>query len=112
MAIEIQSFSKSHGFTGLRCGFSVFPEELMVFSQSGEEVPLIKLWSRRNANYTNGVSYVVQRGAEATYSRKGKTEMQELISYYRRNTSLIRNQLMSEGFKVYGGIDYKNRFFR
>ena len=71
VAIEIRSYSKSAGFTGLRCGFSVFPQELLVHTQMGEKVPLIKLWSRRNANYTNGVSYVVQRGAEATYSRKG-----------------------------------------
>ena len=112
VAIEIQSFSKSHGFTGLRCGFSVFPEELIVFSQSGEAVPLIKLWSRRNANYTNGVSYPVQRGAEATFSRKGKAEMQQLITYYKRNTTLIRNQLLLEGFKVYGGVDSPYVWFK
>lgn len=112
VAIEIQSFSKSHGFTGLRCGYSVFPEELTVFSQSGEEIPLIKLWSRRNANYTNGVSYLVQRAAEATYTRKGKVEMQDLVAYYRRNTALIRSQLLSEGYKVYGGVDSPYVWFR
>lgn len=112
VAIEIQSFSKSHGFTGLRCGFSVFPEELIVYSQTGERVPLQQLWSRRNANYTNGVSYVVQRGAEATFSRKGKVQKQELITYYKRNTSLIRKQLINESFKVYGGIDSPYVWFK
>lgn len=112
VAVEIQSFSKSHGFTGIRCGFSVFPEELIVHSQYGGNVALNKLWSRRNANYTNGVSYIVQRGAEATYSRKGKAEMQQLIAYYKRNTTLIRNQLLREGLTVYGGIDSPYVWFK
>jgi LL-diaminopimelate aminotransferase len=81
VAIEIRSYSKTAGFTGLRCGYSVFPSELLVYTLNGEKVPLIKLWSRRNANYTNGVSYVVQRGAEALYTRKGKAEVQELVNY-------------------------------
>jgi LL-diaminopimelate aminotransferase len=105
VAVEVRSYSKTAGFTGLRCGYSVFPQELIVYTKMGEEVPLIKLWNRRNANYTNGVSYIVQRGAEAIYSRKGKTETQELVNYYLTNVSLIRNELKSLGFKVYGGIN-------
>lgn len=103
VAIEIRSYSKTAGFTGLRCGFSVFPPELMVHTMMGDVVPLIKLWSRRNANYTNGVSYVVQRAAEATYTRKGKTEVQELVQYYLDNAALIRKELKASGLKVYGG---------
>ena len=103
VAIEIRSFSKTAGFTGLRCGFSVFPPEITVHNMMGEGFPLIKLWSRRNANYTNGVSYVVQRGAEAIYSRKGKAEVRELVNYYLSNASLIRKELLSMGLKVYGG---------
>jgi LL-diaminopimelate aminotransferase len=78
VAIEIRSFSKTAGFTGLRCGFSVFPPEITVHNMMGEGFRLIKLWSRRNANYTNGVSYVVQRGAEAIFSRKEKLKHRNL----------------------------------
>ncbi len=103
VAIEIRSYSKSAGFTGLRCGFSVFPPELLVYSQIGEKVPLYKLWSKRKANYTNGVSYIVQRGAEATFTRKGKTEVQELVQYYMTNANYIRQELKAAGLKTYGG---------
>lgn len=112
VAVEIRSFSKTAGFTGLRCGFSVFPKELNVFTRMGESVPLLKLWSRRNANYTNGVSYIVQRGAEAIFSRKGKQEIQELIKYYMRNAGLIRQQLHEEGLYVYGGISSPYVWFK
>jgi len=112
VAIEIRSYSKSAGFTGLRCGYSVFPLELQVYTKLGENVPLIKLWSRRNTNYTNGVSYIVQRGAEAVYSRKGKAETQELVNYYLTNASLIRNELLSLGFEVYGGISSPYVWFK
>ena len=104
VAVEIRSFSKSAGFTGLRCGYSVFPLELIVYTKMGEEASLNKLWNRRIANYTNGVSYVVQRAAEALYTRKGKNETQELVNYYLTNATLIRNELISIGFKVYGGV--------
>ncbi len=112
VAVEIRSYSKSAGFTGLRCGFSVFPQELLVYTRMGEKVPLIKLWSRRNANYTNGVSYIVQRGAEATYSRKGKAEVQELVNYYLTNASVIRNELTNAGLKVFGGISSPYVWFK
>lgn len=112
VAIEIRSFSKTAGFTGLRCGFSVFPSELIVYTQMGDEVPLIKLWNRRITNYTNGVSYVVQRAAEAVYSKKGKSETKELVDYYLTNALLIRNELKSEGFEVYGGINSPYVWFK
>jgi len=112
VAVEVRSYSKTAGFTGLRCGYSVFPPELLVFTKMGEEVPLIKLWSRRNANYTNGVSYIVQRGAEAIYSRKGKAEIQELVNYYLTNASLLRNELLAMGFEVYGGVSSPYVWFK
>ena len=112
VAIEIRSFSKTAGFTGLRCGYSIFPQELMVYTKMGEEVPFIKLWSRRNANYTNGVSYIVQRGAEAIYSRKGKAEVQELVNYYLANAALIRKELIAAGFEVYGGVSSPYVWFK
>jgi len=112
VAIEIRSYSKTAGFTGLRCGYSVFPQELMVYTKIGENVPLIKLWSRRNANYTNGVSYIVQRGAEAIYSRKGKIETQELVNYYQTNATMIRNELLSLGLEVYGGVSSPYIWFK
>ena len=112
VAVEVRSYSKTAGFTGLRCGYSVFPHELLVYTKMGEEVPLIKLWSRRNANYTNGVSYVVQRGAEAVYSRKGKAEIQELVNYYQTNASMLRKELISMGYEVYGGISSPYVWFK
>ena len=112
VAIEIRSYSKTAGFTGLRCGFSIFPQELMVYSQMGEKVPFIKLWSRRNANYTNGVSYIVQRGAEAIYSRKGKNEVKDLVNYYLSNAGIIRNELLNAGLEVYGGISSPYVWFK
>lgn len=112
VAIEIRSFSKSAGFTGLRCGFSIFPKELIVHTRLGESVQLMKLWSRRNANYTNGISYIVQRGAEAIFSRKGQQEIHQLIHYYMNNTRMIREQLIESGLKVYGGINSPYVWFK
>lgn len=112
VAVEVRSFSKTAGFTGLRCGFSVFPKELIVYTLNGDPVPLIKLWSRRNANYTNGVSYIVQRGAEAIFSKKGKAEVNELIEYYLTNAKIIRDELIRSGLKVYGGISSPYVWFK
>ena len=78
----------------------------------GEKVPFIKLWSRRNANYTNGVSYIVQRGAEAIYSRKGKNEVKELVNYYLSNAGIIRQELLDAGLEVYGGISSPYVWFK
>ncbi|MHB9056600.1 MAG: LL-diaminopimelate aminotransferase [Paludibacteraceae bacterium] len=105
VAIEVRTFSKMAGFTGLRCGYAVFPQELNVYTKYGESVPLVKLWKRRNSYYTNGVSYIVQRGAEAIYSTEGKKEVKDLINYYMVNAGMIRNELLSIGYEVYGGIN-------
>lgn len=104
VAVEIRSYSKTAGFTGLRCGYTIFPPELTVYTQEGEKIPLIKLWARRNANYNNGVPYIIQRGAEALYSRKGKKEVKELVGYYLENAAIIRKRLTKLGFEIYGGI--------
>ena len=105
VAIEVRTFSKMAGFTGLRCGYAVFPQELTVYTKQGESIPLVKLWSRRNSYYTNGVSYVVQRAAEAIYSPQGKKEINERIDYYMENAGMIRNELLSLGYEVNGGIN-------
>lgn len=72
VVVEVRTYSKLAGFTGLRCGYAVFPNELTVYTQEGESIPLVKLWNRRNSYYTNGVSYIVQRAAEAIYLSKEK----------------------------------------
>ncbi|NDV47235.1 LL-diaminopimelate aminotransferase [Paludibacter sp. 221] len=103
VAIEVRSYSKIAGFTGLRCGYTVCPSELNAYTLTGESIPFINLWSRRNANYNNGVPYIVQRGAEAIYSRKGKKEVKELVDYYLNNAAFIRCELLRKGLKVFGG---------
>ncbi len=112
VAVEVKSYSKTAGFTGLRCGYTIFPAELTVYTQLGEKVPIIKLWSRRNANYTNGVPYIIQRGAEAVYSRKGKKEVNELVDYYLQNSMIIRDRLIKLGFQVFGGINSPYVWFK
>jgi len=112
VAVEIRSYSKTAGFTGLRCGFTVIPTELIVHTKMGEKVTLNKLWNRRKANYTNGVSYIVQRGAEATYTKKGKVEVAELVNYYMTNAKMIRKELINCGLEVYGGVNSPYVWFR
>lgn len=99
-AIEFRSFSKTAGFTGTRCAFTVVPKEL----KSGD-VSLNQLWNRRQSTKFNGVSYPVQRAAEAVYSPEGQREIRENIAYYHKNASIIRNGLAQAGFEVYGGVN-------
>jgi LL-diaminopimelate aminotransferase len=105
VAIEVRSFSKTAGFTGLRCSYTVVPKELIAYTLMGDKIPLNKLWLRRQTTYFNGNSYVVQRGAEATYTRKGKKQTADLIEYYLTNAGIIRNELKKLGFTLYGGIN-------
>ncbi len=105
VAIEVRSFSKSAGFTGLRCSYTVVPKDLIAYTQMGDKIQLNKLWLRRQTTYFNGNSYVVQRGAEATYSRKGKKQVAELVQYYLTNANIIKNELQKLGFQTYGGIN-------
>jgi LL-diaminopimelate aminotransferase len=99
-AIEFRSFSKTAGFSGTRCAFSVIPKELTF-----EGVSLNKLWDRRQSTKMNGVSYVVQRGAEAVYSDEGMREVRENIEYYLNNAKIIKTGLENAGFEVYGGVN-------
>ncbi|MDR0370901.1 MAG: LL-diaminopimelate aminotransferase [Prevotellaceae bacterium] len=105
VAVEIHSYSKCAGFTGLRCGYSVFPAELQVYAKTGEKIALLDLWTKRNANYTNGVPYIIQRAAEALYSKKGQREVDETVSQILSNAALIKETLTSRGLKVWGGVD-------
>jgi LL-diaminopimelate aminotransferase len=105
VAIEFRSFSKSAGFTGTRCAFTVVPRELKGTGPEGKQVDLHRLWSRRHSTKFNGVSYVVQRGAAATYSKDGKRQIRETIDFYMRNAALLRVGLENAGIRVYGGVD-------
>src|SRR6185503_1533937 len=89
-AIEFRSFSKNGGFTGTRCAFTVVPKSLNAFTKSGEAKPLHPLWSRRMTTKFNGVSYIVQRAAEALYSPEGKAQVAELIKHYLGNAEVLR----------------------
>lgn len=99
-AVEFRSFSKTAGFTGTRCAFSVIPKELKFGG-----VSLNKLWDRRQSTKMNGVSYIVQRGAEAVYSEDGMRGVKENINYYLNNAKIIKDGLAKAGFEVYGGVN-------
>ena len=102
-AIEFRSFSKNAGFTGTRCAFTVVPRGLMGQTSTGEQVELRGLWNRRQSTKFNGVSYIVQRGAEAVYSADGQRQVKGLIDFYMENAAIIRCELTAAGFEVYGG---------
>jgi len=102
-AIEFRSFSKNAGFTGTRCAFTVVPRGLMGQTSTGEQVELWGLWNRRQSTKFNGVSYIVQRGAEAVYSADGQRQVKALIDFYMENAAIIRRELTAAGFEVYGG---------
>lgn len=102
-AIEFRSFSKNAGFTGTRCAITVVPRGLMGTAANGEAVELWTLWNRRQCTKFNGVSYIVQRGAEAVYSPEGQAQVKALISFYMENAAIIRRELTAAGLQVYGG---------
>ena len=104
-AIEFRSFSKTAGFTGIRCAYIVIPEELNGRDSGGDLVPVSKLWARRTNTKFNGISYPVQRGAEAIYSAAGAKEVQANIDYYMANASLIKDGLSAAGFTTFGGVN-------
>ncbi|MEG3437457.1 LL-diaminopimelate aminotransferase [Pannus brasiliensis CCIBt3594] len=104
-AIEFRSFSKNAGFTGTRCAFTVFPRTLTAKANDGSDVNLWQLWNRRQSTKFNGVSYIVQRGAEAVYSEDGQAQIKELVRFYLENARIIREQLTLAGLQVYGGVN-------
>ncbi|MGH9360743.1 MAG: aminotransferase class I/II-fold pyridoxal phosphate-dependent enzyme, partial [Thermoanaerobaculia bacterium] len=103
-AIEFRSFSKTAGFTGTRCAFTVVPKDLKGRGRDGEAIPLHGLWSRRQSTKFNGVAYIVQAAAAAVYSPEGKAQVGELIGYYRENARVIREGLSGAGYQVHGGL--------
>ena len=105
VAIEFKSYSKTAGFTGVRCAYVVIPHTVKGHTQSGEEVELNKLWNRRTCTKFNGVSYIVQRAAEATYSKEGKKQIKENIQSYLENAKIIKDGLEEAGFTTYGGVN-------
>ncbi len=102
-AIEMRSFSKRAGFTGLRCAYTVVPRELTGTAAGGERVSIRDLWARRQATKFNGVPYVVQRAAEAVFSPEGRKQTGEQVSYYMGNAGVLRQGLGAAGFRVFGG---------
>ena len=103
VAIEFKSYSKSAGFTGIRCGYTVIPKELNGYTKKGESINLNKLWNRRQSTKTNGVSYITQRGAEAVYTKEAQQQIKENIEYYMNNTKNIKEGLEKVGLKTFGG---------
>lgn len=106
-AIEFHSFSKTAGFTGNRCAYTVVPKELIRENQS-----LNAMWNRRHTTKFNGVPYVIQRGAEAIYSPEGKLQVRNTIAFYQHNAQIIRDGLIEAGLEVYGGINSPYIWFR
>lgn len=102
-AIEFRSFSKTAGFTGVRCGYTIIPNELKVNSISGERVALNGIWDRRQCSKFNGASYISQRGAEAVFSAEGQKQIRATIDYYMANARIIRQSLQGFGLQVFGG---------
>lgn len=103
VAVEFHSFSKTAGFTGIRCGYTVVPKELTVATLTGERIPLNHLWNRRQCTKFNGTSYISQRAAEAIYTPEGKEQVRATIEYYMNNARTMYNTLTDLGLEVYGG---------
>ena len=103
VAVEFRSFSKTAGFTGTRCAFTVVPRECRAYTSDGEAVNLQPMWNRRHSTKFNGVSYPVQRAAEAVYSPEGKKQVRELSDYYLGNAAVIRKNMEALGFTCIGG---------
>ncbi len=99
-AIELRSFSKNAGFTGMRLGFTVVPKELKC-----GQVSLHSMWARRHGTKFNGAPYIVQRAGEAVYSQEGKAQLKEQVAYYMNNAGTIKEGLTSAGYQVYGGVN-------
>lgn len=105
VAIEFRSFSKTAGFTGVRCGYTVVPKELTAATLTGERIPLNRMWNRRQCTKFNGTSYITQRGAEAIFTPEGKEQVKATINYYMANARIMKEGLESTGLKVFGGED-------
>ncbi len=105
VAIEFRSFSKTAGFTGTRCAFTVIPKDCVAFDSAGNKRNIHPLWNRRHTTKFNGVSYPVQRAAEAVYSKDGRSQIAELITYYMKNAEMVRQGMVELGFDCVGGVN-------
>lgn len=112
VAVEFKSFSKTAGFTGIRCGYTVVPKEAVAYKSDGEAVNLNSLWNRRQCTKFNGASYISQKGAEAVYTDDGQKQIDENIKYYKRNCKLLKEGLEQAGYKVYGGVNSPYVWFK
>ena len=104
-AIEFRSYSKTAGFTGVRCGYTVVPKGLLAYTANGQAVELRPFWTRRQTTKFNGCSYVTQRGAEAIYSTAGQAQTKATIDFYLENAKIMKNALLKLGYDVIGGTD-------
>ena len=104
-AMEFRSFSKTGGFTGVRCGFTVLPKSVMAYTGDGRAMSLHPLWQRRWSTKANSVNYPVQRGAEALYSDEGKAQVRTLVEHYMENARILREAAMAAGMQVFGGLN-------
>ena len=105
VAVEFHSFSKTAGFTGVRCGYTVVPKTVMAITKKGDRITLNPLWNRRQSTKFNGTSYLSQRAAEAIYTPEGKQQIRQTIDYYMENARRMREALTGIGFEIYGGTD-------
>ncbi len=105
VAIEFRSFSKTAGFTGVRCGYTVVPKALKATDADGNKVSLNRLWNRRQCTKFNGASYISQRGAAAIYTPEGRRQATDAVEYYMENARVLREGLIEAGFEVFGGVD-------
>ena len=105
VAIEFKSYSKTAGFTGVRCGYVVLPKTVFAYDETGNKIELNKLWNRRQCTKFNGTPYITQRGAEAIYTEEGQKEIKENIDYYKENAKIILEGLKEIGIKAYGGVN-------
>ena len=105
VAIEFRSFSKTAGFTGTRCAYTIVPKTVMARTAAGKLHPLNPLWNRRQTTKFNGVPYIIQRGAQAVYTPAGQQQIKEIVRYYMDNAKIIRDGLHSVGLTVFGGVN-------
>jgi len=105
VAIEFRSFSKTAGFTGTRCAYTVVPKKVVAYTKNGEAHQLNSLWNRRQTTKFNGVPYIIQRAAAAVYTPEGQKQTKETIDYYMENAKIIKQGLEDIGLTVFGGVN-------
>ena len=112
VAIEFKSYSKTAGFTGVRCGYTVVPKEVRAYDLKNNEIKLNPLWNRRQCTKFNGASYISQKAAEAIYTNEGQKQIDENITYYKRNCKIIREALIGAGYETFGGVNSPYIWFK